>query len=89
MGLRDRGWVAGGEAHLVRRSLTEHSHYVAHTISVAATRGEDRGMLAGSGSESELGEMTWLKPRPGVPSHAWMHTWPFASRHDKVQKQRR
>lgn len=68
MGLRDRGWVAGGEAHLVRRSLTEHSHYVAHTISVAVTRGEDRGMQAGSSSAPELCDMTWLKPRPDVPS---------------------
>jgi hypothetical protein len=54
MGLRDRGWVAGGEAHPIRRSLTEHSHYVAQTSSVAATRGEDRGMQSGSGSEPDF-----------------------------------
>jgi hypothetical protein len=65
MGLRDRVWVAGGEAHHVRRSLTEHSHDVAQAISVAATRGEDRGTQFGSGSKPDFGQGDVAKAEAG------------------------
>jgi hypothetical protein len=54
--------VAGGEAHPVRRSFTEHRHDVAQAIrlgSVAATRGEDRGMQFEDGSRSGFKPAFW------------------------------